>query len=338
MRYPAPLKPGDTIAVPAISSGVDAPFWPRLDYVLEGLKQRGFQVREGDSLRKQGLVSASPEARANELMTLLLDETVAAIMPPWGGDFALDLLPHLDFDALANAAPKWLTGFSDISTISAVLSYRCQWATMHCANLMQLGINDSSAQVEQVFTALNLSLGQQLQQRSSQYYQAIHPNYRTHPKAVFKGDTPTHTRVLSGSHSAQFAGRLIGGCADTLFPLLCSSLLDLKQWRAHHNQGVILYLENAELSPAQFARGLLAVRATGGLENLSGIILGRSLCLGQGDFSYYDALDYALQGVACPVVIDADIGHVAPNWVMINGADTECEFKQGELSLVQHYR
>ena len=131
------VKPGDTIAVPAISSG-SMRLLATSGLCTEGLKQRGFQVREGDSLRRQGLVSASPEARANERMALLLDDggcNYAAL----GWDFALDLLPHLDFDALANAALKRLTGFSDISTMSAVLSYRCQWAT-HCANLMQLGI------------------------------------------------------------------------------------------------------------------------------------------------------------------------------------------------------
>ena len=40
----------------------------------------------------------------------------AAVVPPWGGELAIDLLDQLDWDALAAAEPTWLVGWSDICT------------------------------------------------------------------------------------------------------------------------------------------------------------------------------------------------------------------------------
>ena len=51
VRLPAPLRPGDTIAVTAPSSGVPAALQPRLDVAIADLRRRGFEVLEGVCLR-----------------------------------------------------------------------------------------------------------------------------------------------------------------------------------------------------------------------------------------------------------------------------------------------
>ena len=61
-RLPSPLRPGDTIAVTAPSSGVPPQLWPRLDVAIAGLRRRGFEVLEGVCLRGGDHVSASKEA------------------------------------------------------------------------------------------------------------------------------------------------------------------------------------------------------------------------------------------------------------------------------------
>ena len=46
---------------------------------------------------------------------MFLDPAIRAIVPPWGGETAIDLLDILDWDALAAAEPTWLVGFSAVS-------------------------------------------------------------------------------------------------------------------------------------------------------------------------------------------------------------------------------
>ena len=82
-------------------------------------------------------VSAPAADRARELTAFLTDPAVRAVVPPWGGDTAIDLLPLLDWDAIDAATPTWLVGLSDISTLMTPLTLRTGVATLHGTNLME---------------------------------------------------------------------------------------------------------------------------------------------------------------------------------------------------------
>ncbi len=111
--FPRPLRPGDRIGVTSPSSGVDEPLLPRLRAGIEALRGRGYDVVVGDCMDGTGPTSAPKEQRAAELTAMLADPAIAAVVPPWGGVLAIDILDQLDWDALAAAEPTWLVGFSD---------------------------------------------------------------------------------------------------------------------------------------------------------------------------------------------------------------------------------
>jgi muramoyltetrapeptide carboxypeptidase len=90
---------------------------PRLRFCLDTLQGRGYQVVLGSCLEGAGVASGTAQVRAHELMTMLTDDSIQAVVPPWGGELAVELLPRLDFDVLAAAEPTWFVGFSDISTL-----------------------------------------------------------------------------------------------------------------------------------------------------------------------------------------------------------------------------
>ncbi|MEV4176484.1 LD-carboxypeptidase [Nonomuraea sp. NPDC049709] len=136
MRYPAPLRPGDRIGVTAPSAGVDDGLRARLDVAIRTVEARGYEVVVGSCMDGAGHVSAPAAERARELMDLLTDPTVKAVVPPWGGQTAIDLLPLLDWDALRAAEPTWVVGFSDMSTIITPLTLLTGVATVHGNNLM----------------------------------------------------------------------------------------------------------------------------------------------------------------------------------------------------------
>ena len=54
-----------------------------------------------------------------------------------------------------------------------------------------------------------------------------------------------------------------------------------------------------------------------------------------GDFSYEDALHDVLDELKLPIVYDADFGHVAPQWTLVNGAFAEFEYENGKALLKQ---
>ncbi len=138
--FPPRLVPGDVIGVTAPSSGVPEHLHPRLELAIENLKKKGFQVREGSCLRAQHKnKSSSKRSRAEELMSYLTDPDIKAVMPPWGGDLAIELIDLIDFNLLVRSEPKWFVGFSDLSTLHFPLTTISGWATLHGPNLMDLG-------------------------------------------------------------------------------------------------------------------------------------------------------------------------------------------------------
>ena len=118
IRYPEPLRAGHTISITAPSSGVVEKLHPRLDLCLRHLRELGFDVVEGRCLRNDCKhVSAPREERARDFMALWDDPQVKSILPPWGGELLINLLPCLNFDDLAAGTPKWVLGYSDTSTL-----------------------------------------------------------------------------------------------------------------------------------------------------------------------------------------------------------------------------
>jgi muramoyltetrapeptide carboxypeptidase LdcA involved in peptidoglycan recycling len=321
INFPEPLKPNAKIAICAFSSEVEKHFQARLDIVLNGLILRGYQIVEGDSVRQ----NTCDQQRASELMNFLVDDSIAAIMPPWGGELALGILQYIDFNAVKAVKPKWLVGFSDVSTLACVLTSHCGWATLHSANLMQLHPNETESNCLNVFHVLALTQGDQFEQVPSDLYQSKDIDYVNNPDALFEFTEPTQWQCLNynDTRKLEITGRLFGGCLDTLSSLLGSPYLNLLHFKqAYAPEGIVLYLENAELSPTAVARSLITLKLNGVFTGVNGIVLGRSAVINSPHkkIDYYQAIELALGKCIFPVLFDADIGHVAPNLNLINGA------------------
>ena len=311
IRFPRALEPGDLVAVIAPSSGVAPQMHERLDAALAFLKRAGYRVREGQYLRQQIKgASASAAERAAEWMDAMLDPDVAAVIPPWGGERAIELLPLLDFARLADAPPKWFSGFSDLSTLQLPLLLRSGWASLHGPNLMQLAgpaLDATSAVVQQ---AWRCGPGAHLAQSAS---------------------AQSPWRCLNApTASLHIEGRLVGGCLDSISRLAGSPYGALPAFQAEHaGDGAIVFLENAELAPFELARALQGLRLAGWFDQASAVLLGRNAASDGADFTADDAVALALGGLACPVVLDVDIGHVAPQWSVVQGAKGRVTWRDG---------
>lgn len=89
MKYPKLLQKGDIIGICAPSSGASGDVLSkRSDNAVSNIKALGYNVVEAASVRSDvKCVSADSATRAAEFMSLYENPYVAAILPPWGGDF-----------------------------------------------------------------------------------------------------------------------------------------------------------------------------------------------------------------------------------------------------------
>lgn len=128
MVVPAPLLPGDTVALISPSSPVNPEYAKGACSLLEaeGLQVRVMPHALGPAY---GPYAASDEERLCDLADALKDPKVKAILCTRGGYGANHLIANIDPE-LIRKNPKWLIGFSDITALHA-LWQSCGVASLH---------------------------------------------------------------------------------------------------------------------------------------------------------------------------------------------------------------
>ena len=115
------LREGDSVAVVAISSRTDSMLRDEALRGIEVLRSWGLRVRQGDHLfGSYGWFPAPDSVRAAELQQMLDNPHLRAVLFLRGGYGAVRILDLVDLGVLRRD-PKWLAGFSDLTTLHAAL-------------------------------------------------------------------------------------------------------------------------------------------------------------------------------------------------------------------------
>jgi muramoyltetrapeptide carboxypeptidase len=334
--YPQPLSRSDTIGVTAPSSGVGAAMRGRFDFCVQHAQSHGYAVKLGACLFSENIVSASADARARDLHALWADATIRAIIPPWGGELLINMLDQIDFEKLARD-PKWLAGWSDLSTLLLPLTTLTGMASLHGINFMDLPSVAPGQRLTGWRAALGLARGDRCTQHALTHFSKQHLPFETSPTdCAMVLDTPTRWRVLGEERAVRVRGRLIGGCLDTIAHLAGTRFGDVPAFaRAYAPEGTLVYLENCDFSTSAMVRALHQLRYAGWFDEANAIVLGRSTGKESGGLSNADAIADALGSVGIPVIYDFDIGHAQPQMLLINGAMAEISYAEGRGTLAQ---
>ena len=336
-RYPKPLKPGDTIAVTSPSSGVDESLQGRLDFAVDVLTNRGFTVELGKCMDGTKHISAPVAERAAELMAILLDPNIKAVIPPWGGETAIDLIPHLDFEVLATAEPTWFIGYSDISTLLAPLTLRTGMATLHGSNLMDTPYEIPETLMSWLEIAA-LPAGSSFRQSTPGVYRvndwddwANSPTVTAH---TWNG-TGEWERLDAGGADIDVSGRLIGGCIETLVNLAGTPYLSTEHLGDHPGEPLIVYVEASGDDAATICRNLHGMRLAGFFERAQAVLVGRTGAPDSPTLTQTEAVIDALGVLGIPLIGNVECGHVPPQLPIVNGALGRIVFTKAEQFLEQ---
>ena len=341
VTYPPPLRPGDVIGIAAPSAGMSDGDQPRLDFCLQKLATLGYQARLGACLWSEQIVSAPAPDRARELEAMLLDETIAAVMPPWGGELLIDILPLIDWQRLCSAPPKWIIGYSDISTFMFAYTLLTHHATMNGTGFMEIPIEPTDPNLAYWNSVLTLEPGAVFTQHSATLYQPHDVDWQKNPYATaFDRTAPVEWKCLGRendrSSALQVTGRLIGGTLDVIGMLVSTPFGDLDSFVAHcAPEGLLFYLDNCDFNTAQYCRLLHHLRLSGWFNHVNALLIGRTASEAIAGFSQRDVLVDALSGLEVPVLYDLDIGHRPPQLILVNGARATLEFSPSVKKVTQ---
>ena len=316
LRFPPPLRHGDRIGVTAPSAGVGGAQAARIDFCVEWLRERGYEVVVGECMDGSGLTSAPAPQRAAELSRMLLDPDIACVVPPWGGETAIDLVDLLDWDALAEADPTWVVGYSDLSTLLLPLTTRLGWATVHGDNLADTPYTVPDGLLH--WLDLVRDEGPFVQRDSglvADWWRAEEDPRATEWKRVGEG----RWEVLGGG-TVDVTGRLVGGCVETVTNLAGTPYGDVPGWAAGLDEPTVVYLEACEDHAVEICRNLHGLRLAGWFDRAAAVLIGRTSAPDHPQMTQRQAVADALGRLDVPVVLDLEIGHVPPHLPLVNGA------------------
>ena len=183
-----------------------------------------------------GKYAGTVDERVSDIRWALSDPTIKAIICNRGGYGTIQLIDQLTLAEL-KASPKWLVGFSDISTLHGLMS-RAGVMSIHgtMSSFLAKGGTDATSTLMR-----DLLLGQV-------------PRYQV----------PAHPQNIEGEAS----GVLVGGNLCTFAPNLGS------QADATLGKDLILFVEEVEESMHNIDRQMRILQMNGVLDRCKGIVLG----------------------------------------------------------------
>jgi muramoyltetrapeptide carboxypeptidase len=336
MIFPNAIKVGDYIGVTAPSDGnkkqVD---YNRLDNGIHNLKEKGFSVIETANVRTsvKGR-SSDAKLRAQQLEALLENNQVKAIIAAKGGDYLVEMLSCLDFNKIKEN-PKWIQGYSDVTGLLFTITTLCDIATIYSNNFNDFGMKDWHLAVE---NNLNILQGNLLTQHSFDLYEDQFQDRETGLEGYV-----LEKNVLWKSHTKDLEvilrGRLLGGCLDVLLNLVGTRFDQVKNYtKKYKDDGILWFLESFDLSAEALTLGLWQLKEAGWFEHGTGFVFGRpAMFRTYTDTTYEQAVLSVLGDLGLPIIFDADIGHKAPQFTMVNGAISQITYKDGKGYMNMNY-
>ncbi|MBE5957639.1 MAG: LD-carboxypeptidase [Lachnospiraceae bacterium] len=360
MVFPEYIKKGDTIGVTAPSNGiVDELKVKRFHNAVSNLKKVGYDVLFTDNVftaDKRGCSSAG-DVRAKEFGNLIKDENVGAIVCAAGGDYLMEMLDYIDFEAIKQN-PKWIQGYSDITTLIFPITTKCDVATVYGFNFSDFGMKQWQ---DSVVRGLEVLEGKRVTQESFDFHEDFHgfdEDEADNVNDAYDGNDEHEADAGNGADTGNFeeaglegysadapvvwktyndkpvtmSGRLLGGCLDCI-SFLAGTKYDgtLEFAEKYKEDGIIWFLESFDMSDTVLVTTLWKLKQMGYFKYASGFVFGRPLMYNTWiEQSYEDAVMSVLGDLDVPVIFDADIGHKGPQFSMINGAKAVVKSEDGK--------
>ena len=295
---PAFLKKGDKVAL--ISPSYTTPD-SNIQKTANVIKEWGFTPEIGKNVGKleAGKYAGTAEERAEDFIAALKDTSIKAILCNRGGYGTIQLVDLIDLK-LVKDNPKWLIGFSDITTLHAMQTK---------AGVMSIHGTMSSFIAKTAGTDNNSTLLRDL----------------------LKGEVPTY-KVPKHQYNqkGKAEGILVGGNMATFVPLVGASDIDI-----FSNDGIILFLEEIGESLHNIDRMFNTLELHGVMENVRGVILGEFVDSGTDlDYETTEAmLSSYLKKYNIPVICGFPAGHDDVNVPLVMGAKVKMDVGDDGASL-----
>lgn len=295
-KQPEYLKAGDKVAL--ISPSYFTPM-ENVEKTAEVLRSWGLEPVVGPNVGKvvDGRYAGTVAERVSDIRWALNDPTIKAIICNRGGYGTIQLIDEIKLSELS-AHPKWIVGFSDITTLHGLWT-RAGVMSIHgtMSSFLAAGGTDKTSLLMR-----DILLGKV-------------PRY----------EVPAHPQNITGKAS----GILVGGNICTFAPNLST------QADATLGKDLILFIEEVEESMHNIDRQFNILAMNGVLDRCKGVILGEFTDCGT-EFTFDNCEEMLRQYLVkynIPILCGFPAGHDDVNLPMIMGAPVTIDVRSDGATL-----
>ena len=315
IRPPA-LRPGNTVAIAALSGGLERADMEQYQQAVTELESMGLLVRAAPLVDVEKVwwwAAAKPAEVARELNDLFRDPEVRAIWALAGGRFVLSYLDLLDYDAIA-ANPKPVIGMSDIAALNLAIHSRTGLVTFH-ADPILYGVSEW-----RLLSAPDRA-------RIADAYRRVLMS----PEAA--GPLP----ALSSWETwrpGRARGHLLGGMLARFLRVQATPFA-LAPGRF---DGAILFLEDLNTPTINVWNDLQVLRQAGVLDRIAGLLIGpveTVQVIPEAPQSLHDVVLDVLGDRDIPVIGNVNLGHAGPNIPLPLGVRAAIDADARTIELVE---
>jgi muramoyltetrapeptide carboxypeptidase len=277
--------PGSTIGV--VTPGSPPETRAEVERGIAWWESNGYRVKLAPgALERDDWHAGSPEVRGRDLQESFADPEIVAIQCMRGGYGSAQVIPLLDFEAIAST-PKAFVGFSDITALHAALLRFAGLATFYGPGLTTFGDPGVSPMTGRRLLDVLAGDG-------------------TGPVP----DDPERLNVMAVA-GGRASGPLVGGCLTDLIYTIGTP------WEPQLD-GAILFFEEVGRAPIQIDRALLYLEQLGKLDGVRGVVVGELAGCEWHDWTsaprsktLEEVLTGRLGGLGVPVLFGLPLGHGA---------------------------
>lgn len=298
---PPILRAGDTIGIVTLGSPRDA---DTINSRIQTLENMGFNVVLGQYVySSSGIVAATPQQRASDLMSMFENPVVKAIIPTRGGTGVADIIPYLDYPTI-NRNAKIVTGYSDITVLLNVLYIWANLISFHSLLLIDFRETTPAYNFNQFFTATSTITS---------------PRILENPPEM-----PLVSRVL-GNVTAPIVGGNLASFVDTLgTPFEVDT------------RGKILFIEETHEAISRVYRLISHLVHAGKFRDCAGIIMGECTgCYANYNTTYEDLINNVMVPMGKPLMTNLASGHGIYKMAIPIGATANLNTIDNKLTIME---
>lgn len=283
-------------------------------------------------------ISNTPEACGRELTEYYCSDKNEVLISCGGGELMCETLDAVDFEQIRAAVPKWYMGYSDNTNMTYLLATLCDTASVYGPCAAAFGMEPWHQSLSDAYALLR---GQKHTVNGYDLWEKESLKDAEHPLVPYH---VTEQRILhvfpEPTEALTVQGRLIGGCVDCLVNLLGTTYDKTTGFvEKYKNDGMIWFLESCDLNVMAIRRAVWQMKHAGWFSHVKAFLIGRPAVYGQElmGLDQYHAVWDLLKDYGVPIIMDVDIGHLAPMMPLVCGSYATVQVNGNDISVKMEY-